>query len=107
MAISVLVNSEQSTEADTIEVFYTSNNGALITAFTATNNTGSNKSYKAYIYDSSGVALPAVIPLKIVIRKRTDLGTPIVNQFIPKGGTLRIESSEADSLSFRVSGKES
>ncbi len=106
MAINVLVNSRQNVSANTIENFYTSPTGTTITAFTATNSTGSNKSYKAYIYDSSGTMLEAIIPLKIVIRSKTDLGSPIINQFIPKGGTLRIESSEADSISFRVSGKE-
>ena len=106
MAINVLVNSKQSQAANTIEVFYTSPNGTTITAFTATNNTGSNKSYKAYIFDSSGTLLEAIIPVKIVIRNKVDLGSPIINQFIPKSGTLRMESSEASSLSFRVSGKE-
>ena len=106
MAVTTLVNSRQNAVADTIESFYTSPSGTVITAFTATNNTDSNKTYKAYIYDVSGTELEAIIPLKIVIRSKTDLGSPIINQFIPQGGTLRIESSEADSISFRVSGRE-
>lgn len=106
MAITTLVNSRQSLTANSIETFYTSPTGTVITAFTATNNTDSNKTYKAYIFDSSGTVLPSVIPLKIVIRNKTDLGSPIINQFIPQNGSLRIESSEANSIAFRVSGKE-
>lgn len=109
MADAVLVNSAQNSAADTIQTFYTSPAGAggtLITAFTASNNTGANASYKAYIYDSSGSALPAVVPLTIVVRNKESLGSGITNHFIPAGGTLRMESSAASSISFRVSGKE-
>lgn len=110
MAINVvLVNSEQSNVANTIEIFYTSpptGEGTIITAFTATNNTGSNRTYKAYIFDSTGAVLPAVAPLRIIIRNRFDLGSGVINQFIPPGGTLRMESDLASSIVFRVSGKE-
>ena len=109
MALNVLVNSAQSQVADTVEVFYTvptGGEGTVITAFTATNNTGSNRSYKAYIFDATGDLLEAIIPLKIIIRSKTDLGSPIINQFIPPGGTLRMETDLANSIAFRVSGKE-
>jgi len=109
MALNVLVNSEQSQIANTVEVFYTSpsgGDGTVITAFTATNNTGSNRSYKAYIFDATGNLLDAIIPLKIIIRNKTDLGSPIINHFIPENGTLRMESDLESSIAFRVSGKE-
>jgi len=109
MAINTLVNSAQSIVANTIEIFYTSpdgGTGTVITAFTATNNTDSNRSYKAYIYDATGTLLQAIIPLKIIIRSKVDLGSPIVNHFIPENGTLRMESDLASSIVFRVSGKE-
>lgn len=109
MADAVLVNSVQSTLADTIETFYTSDasaGGTLITAFTATNDTDSNASYQAYIFDSTGTVLDAIIPQTIVVRKKANLGSPIVNQFIPPGGTLRMQSSRIASIAFRVSGKE-
>lgn len=109
MTTLVLVNSEQTSVANTIEDFYTSPSdsaGTIITAFTATNNTGSNRTYKAYIFDSSGVALPAVSPLKIIIRNRFDLGSSIINQIIPAGGTLRMETDQANTIAFRVTGKE-
>ena len=107
MAAALLVDSVQSAAPDTIEIFYTeplTGSGARITAFTASNNTVSSKSYKAYIYDVGGTAKEAVIPQKIVVPDRFDLGASIVGQLIPPGGTLRIESSAAASLSFRVTG---
>lgn len=109
MADAVLVNSTENTIVDTIQTFYTSpagSGGTLITAFTATNDNGANASYKAYIFDSSGSVLAAVIPQTIVIRKKASLGSPIVNQFIPAGGTLRMETSSLNAIAFRVSGKE-
>ena len=109
MTDTVLVNSAQNALPNAIQIFYTSPNGqggTLINAFTASNNTSSNKTYKAYIYDASETALTAVIPQKIVVRNRFDLGPSIVGQLIPAGGTLRMESSEAASISFRVTGNE-
>lgn len=109
MADVVLVNSVENTLVDTVQSFYTSPAGAggtLITAFTATNDNGANASYKAYIYDSTGATKLAVIPQTIVIRKKASLGSPIVNQLIPAGGTLRMETSATDAIVFRVSGKE-
>ena len=105
----VMVNSVKNTNSDTIESFYTSPSqgaGTIISAFTAANNSGANQSFKSYIFDSSGSILDAVIPTQIVIRNRTNLGASIVNQLIPPGGTLRMESSNAPSLSFRVTGRE-
>ena len=107
MANNVLVNSVTSNAANTIETIYTAPaDGTIITAWTATNNTGSNRSYRAYIFDLSGAVLQAVIPLKIIIRNRFDLGSGITNQFIPGGGSIRVESDLADSIVFRISGNE-
>ncbi len=105
----VIVNSVANTAADTIEKFYDSpstGGGTIVSAFTATNNTGINASYKAYIYDASESLLAAVMPLKVVVRNRFDLGSSVVNQLIPKGGSLRMEASALGSITFRVSGKE-
>ncbi len=103
----VLVNSAQNIAADSIESFYTSpssSDGTLITAFSAVNNSGVNASYIAYLYDSAGGLIEAVIPLKIVVRNRFDVGPTITNQLIEPGGSLRMESSAASSITFRVSG---
>ena len=103
----VLVGSEQSAAANTIESFYqspSSSDGTIITAWAATNSSGVNASYKAYIYDSSGSLKEPIIPLKIVVRNRFDLGPTATNQLIPNGGTLRMESSAIGSITFRVSG---
>lgn len=103
----VLVNSESNDAANTIKSFYvspSSKDGTLITAFSATNSSGANASYKAYIFDSSGTVLDPVVPLKIVVRNRFDLAPTITNQLIPNGGSLRMESSAIGSITFRVSG---
>ncbi len=105
----VLVDSKENGVADGIEQFYQSPNGGsgtIITAFSAINNSGVNASYKAYIYDSTGAAISAVIPIKIVVRNRFDVAPSITNQLIPNGGSLRMESSAAGSITFRVSGVE-
>ena len=109
MADLVMVNSGQSSLADTIELFYTSpvdGGGTVITSFTAANNTTSNKSYKGYIYDSTETAIDAVIPQRIIVRDRFDPGGSIVGQLIPAGGTLRFESDAISGISWRVTGKE-
>ena len=109
MAEAILVNSAQNVAADSIQLFYTSptaGSGTRITAFTASNNTSSSKTYKAYIYDASGDMLDAVIPQKIIVPDRFDLGPSIVGQLMPPGGTLRMESSDALSIAFRVTGNE-
>lgn len=103
----VLADSVQNDAADTIEIIYTdggSGNGTVITAFTATNNTESNKTYIAYIFDSGGSVKEAIIPRTIIVRDRRHLGAGIVGQLIPRGGTLRVESSAANSIAFRVTG---
>ena len=103
----VLVASQTNGAPNAIEQFYqspTGGNGTLITAFSAINNSGVNASYKAYIYDSTGAAVEPVIPTKIVVRNRFDIAPSITNQLIPNGGSLRMESSAADSITFRVSG---
>jgi hypothetical protein len=46
------------------------------------------------------------MPLKIVVRNRFDVGAALVGLIIPAGGTLRMESSEALSISFAAAGNE-
>lgn len=109
MTDKVLAFNEQVTAADDIQVIYTSpssGNGTRVKAFTASNNTTTSVSYKGYIYNSAGVMVNAVIPMKIVVRDRFDTGTSVLNQIIPAGGTLRVECSQANSLNFYVSGLE-
>lgn len=106
---TVLVNSAQSTAVDTIESFYTSpaqGAGTTITAYTAANNTTSNRNYKGYIFDATGSLLDAVVPNRIIVRDRFDPGASIVGQLIPAGGTLRFESDAIAGISWRVIGKE-
>lgn len=105
----VLAGARENIAADTIEEFYkspSSGDGTVITAFSAVNNSGANASYKAYIYSAAGTAVNPVIPIKIVVRNRFDVGPSITNQLIPNGGTLRLESSAAGAITFTISGVE-
>jgi hypothetical protein len=109
MTDKVLVFNQSSLAADTIEEFYISpaaRQGTIIKAFTTTNDTGSSKSYKAYIYNESGAMVSSIIPFTVVVRDRVDYGASAANQVIPAGGSLRIESSSADGLNFYVTGLE-
>lgn len=109
MATEVLVNGAQNTLADTVQSFYTSDpsgSGTIVTAFTATNNTAANRTYRAYIYASGATTSEAVTPLRILIRNKFDPGNAIVNHLIPPGGTLRMESDATLSISFRVTGNQ-
>ena len=103
MTAVVMINSAQNAVVDTIETMYTdSGNGTRITAFAAANSGAASVSFKAYLYDSSGVALSPVMPLTIVVKDRVNLGAPLLGQLIPQGGTLRLESSGP--LTFRATG---
>jgi hypothetical protein len=106
---TLLVNKGVNTLADTPQSIYTSpvtGNGTIINAFTAANNSTSNKSYKAYIVTKDEVAENPQLPFRIVIWADIDLGTGIDGQTIPPGGSLYVEASAADSIYFTLSGKQ-
>ena len=113
MVDTVLVQNDSNTAADTIENFFdspsgTGNSGTKIKAFTASNDTETSHSYKAYIYDSSENPVLAIIPQSIVVRDKADYGPSIIGQVIPKGGSLRMECSSADGsfLNYYVTGSQ-
>jgi len=80
--------------------------GTEILAFSATNDEDSSASYKAYIYDASDNLVKPIIPQKIVVRDRFDLGPSSIGHTIPPGGSLRVESSTALSIAFFGTGNE-
>jgi len=93
MATPTLVaNKFVNTLADTPESMYTSpatGKGTIISAFTAANNSLSNKSYRAYIVSKGELPVNPQRPFKIVIwDDEPDLGSGIDNQVIPPGGKL-------------------
>jgi len=104
----VLVDGVTANNANVIEVIYTAptSAGTLIKAVTASNPTAINASYKMLIVSSDDDTSMPEIPDQIVIRLKQDLAPAIINHVIPKGGTLRISTSAADSISFRVTGIE-
>lgn len=107
-----LIENKKNVAADTIEIFYTNKGArpARINSWSATNDTESSKTYKAYIYptDEASPANPpdALIPQTIVVRDTSDNGVDMINKVVPAGGTIRIQSSDADSLNFNVAGLE-
>jgi len=108
MASLQLSDNFVNTVTDTIELVYTSptDSATIIDSFTVANNSSVNASYQAYIVSAGGLAFPQR-PFKIVVWGESDLGIGVVNQVIPAGGSLRVESSALNSLYFTVSGRTS
>ena len=106
MASIQLTDNFVNTAADTVETIYTSptDNSTIIETFTAANNSSVNASYKGYIVSPSGTEQPQR-PFKIIVWGDIDSGAGLVNQVIPPGGSLRVESSAIDSIYFTVTGK--
>ena len=106
MASSQLVDNFLNTFVDTPQEARTVDtvNDVVIDSFTVTNNSNVDASYKAYIKSSTGILSP-IIPFTIVTWGENKLGIGIVNQVIPKGGSLQVESSALNSLYFTVSGR--
>lgn len=107
---SILVNAVNE-QADTPLSIYSSpprnqGNGTLITAFTATNNATSNRSYKAYIVEEGQQPIVPQRPFRIVLWGDIDLGTGLEGQVIPPGGSLYVECNQPNSVYFTMSGKE-
>lgn len=101
-----LISGEQSAAPNAIEIFFTAAADTKINKFSATNDTGVNRSYRAYIYTALGTVNGSVIPTKFVTSLRGfDLGPALVGQIVPAGGTIRIESSSAAGLVFRAVGE--
>ena len=100
-----IVDNYSNTIADTVQTAVLASESAIvIESFTAANNSGVNASFKAYIVSAGGVEVP-IIPFTVVVWGRINLGVGIVNQVIPLGGELRVESSAIDSIYFTVSGR--
>ena len=106
MAVVQIADNFVNTVIDTVETIYTSpsNTSTVIDSVTVANNSGVNASYKAYIVTSVGVERPQ-IPFEIVVWGENNLGIGIVNQTIPAGASLRVESSALNSLYFTISGR--
>ncbi|QDP63210.1 MAG: hypothetical protein Unbinned1520contig1002_8 [Prokaryotic dsDNA virus sp.] len=106
MTTKQLTDNFLNTIVDTVQVAYSapSDKNVVIESFTVANNSSINASYKAYIKSATGLLSP-ILPFKVVIWGETDLGISIVNQAIPAGGTLQVESSALNSLYFTVTGR--
>ena len=106
MASIQITDNFVNTAVDTPEVAFTAGSkSVVIEAFTATNNSSVNASYKAYIKTASGSLQPQ-IPFKIVVWGENDLGIGVANQVIPPGAELQVESSALSSIYFTITGRE-
>ena len=107
MATKQLIDNFLNTIVDTVQIAFSapSDKDVVIDAFTVTNNSVVNARYTAYVKSAAGVLAP-IIPFKIVVWGENDLGIGIVNQVIPAGGSLQVESSALTSLYFTASGRE-
>lgn len=102
---SVLVNGVFASAPGVLEIIFTATDDTLIKAVTASNTTEINASYVLNIVPSSGDVSKPEIPFRVVPRLRSDTAAEVINHVIPKGGTLRISTSAANSIAFRVSGR--
>ena len=107
MATLQIIDNLTISAVDTPQSLYTAPVGqdVVIEAFTASNTSTVNASYKVYIVSALGAEQPQ-IPFKVVVWGENDLGIGIVNQIIPAGGSLKVECSALASIYFTVTGRE-
>lgn len=94
------------TQTDTPQIVFTAGDPIKIDAFTATNNSNVNASFKAYIVPMGENPENPTIPFEVVVWGENKLGIGLVNQVIPKGGSLQVESSTTGAIYFTISGRE-
>lgn len=106
MATAQILNNAVNSTVDTPEALFTnsSSSGVLIESFTAANNSIVNASYKAFIV--LGATEQPQIPFKVVVWGENDLGIGLVNQVIPPGGSLKLETSALNSIYFTATGRD-
>lgn len=102
---SVIVDGVFTTTANTLEIIYTASVDVLIKAVTASNTTEINAAYSMNIVPANGDTTKPEIPYRIVTRLNTDTAAEAVNHVIPAGGTLRVSTTAANSIAFRVTGR--
>lgn len=108
MTILQIADNFKNTQVNTVQMVFTANDfPVVIESFTAANNSTVNASYKAYIVSDGGTESPQR-PFKVVVWGEIDptMGAGIVNQVIPVGGSLKVQSSALDSIYFTVTGRE-
>ena len=110
MASKTLADGIQPTTT-AITVVYTapaSGAGTRITAFTATNTSGSTDTYSVYIVPNGGTAdaTNRIIDAKSITTPLADVPAEVQEQLIPAGGTLEVAVSTGTTIAFRASGVE-
>ena len=105
---SNVANSFTTNLANNVEALYTNttNGGAVIKAVTASNTTKINASYIMYIVDAEGAVIKPIVPFQVVIRLKADTPPEAINQVVPPGGSIQVETSAANSIAFTVTVRE-
>lgn len=103
-----LVDTFQSTTPNTPEEIFKSpvdGAGTLITGVTVANDTATDRTYKAYIVSSTSLGTLPQVPVRTIVKRKTDIPPELTGQVIPPGGTLQFESSFSASIAITVSGR--
>jgi hypothetical protein len=103
MATQQILSNFVNTVVDTPQTAFTATSSAVvIEAFTAANNSEINASYKAYIVTTTE---QPQVPFQVVVWGEIDLGIGVVNQVIPLGAELKLESSALEAIYFTVTAR--
>jgi len=81
--------------------------GTRITAFTASNDTGTTETYTVFVTPSGTTASSnKIVPSNAVLGNDTDTHPDIINHLVPPGGTIVLQVSTGNTVAFRVTGIE-
>lgn len=109
-ALNVKIATGYVTTGTTPETVYTSpaaGQGTRITALTAYNKSVTTESYTAYIApDATAATSSEAVVNQAVTTLKSDVPLEALNQIIPPGGTLQVDTSAAGAFTFQVSGIE-
>jgi hypothetical protein len=107
---TVLIDGVQPT-VTTIQTLYTSPStgaGTRVVAFTATNNSGGAATYDLHIVPNGGTAdaTNKLVNARSLATTASDNPEEVIEQVIPRGGTLEVKVSVGTTIAFRATGNE-
>ena len=106
----VLVEGE-TTSGTTAEIKYTSpaaGKGTRITSVTAVNTSVTVGNYSIYVVDdsSAAAAVDSLVREQSLQPNGADTPPEVINQFVPAGGTIQVQTNSSGNIAFRISGIE-
>jgi hypothetical protein len=99
------------TSSTSAEIKYTSpsaGKGTKITAVTAVNTSVSTGSYSIYVVSDSSApsATDSLVRSQSLQADYADTPPEVINQFVPAGGTIQVQTNVSGNIAFRISGVE-